>query len=75
VERVTELGFLFPPDKTLKGFPTINDFVPESQWWTNDPELAPWLWKDRVAEERSWRTAPFLMGKRDSSLSRFIRYS
>ncbi|AIQ65371.1 hypothetical protein PSTEL_21850 [Paenibacillus stellifer] len=64
VERVTELGFLFPPDKTLKGFPTINDFVPESQWWTNDPELDPWLWKDRVAEEKKLAYGTFFNGKK-----------
>jgi len=33
------LGFLFPPDKDIKGSATINDFVPEGQWWTNDPKL------------------------------------
>lgn len=33
VNKVIELGFLFPPDKDAKGFPTINDFVTEGQWW------------------------------------------
>lgn len=64
VERVTELGFLFPPDKTLKGFPTMDDFVPQGQWWTNDPELDPWLWKDRVAEEKRLAYGTFFNGKK-----------
>ncbi len=64
VEKVIELGFLFPQDKDTRGFPTINDFVSEGQWWTNDPELDPWLWKDRVAEEKKLAYGSFFNGKK-----------
>ena len=64
VNKVIELGFLFPPDKDTKGFPTINDFVSEGQWWTNNPELDPWLWKDRVAEEKKLAYGSFFCGKK-----------
>lgn len=64
VNKVIELGFLFPQDKDTKGLPTINDFVSEGQWWTNDPELDPWLWKDRVAEEKKLAYGSFFNGKK-----------
>ncbi len=64
VEKVCELGFLMPRDKAIKGFPVLEDFVCESQWWTNDPDLDPWLWKDRVAEEKKLAYGAFFNGKK-----------
>lgn len=45
-----ELGFLMPKDKDIKGFPVLEDFVPDNQCWTNDPDLDPWLWKDSMQD-------------------------
>ena len=53
-----------PRDKAIKGFPVLEDFVSESQWWTNDPDLDPWLWKDRVAEEKKLAYGAFFNGKK-----------
>ncbi|HEX3075845.1 MAG TPA: hypothetical protein VHQ24_03130 [Lachnospiraceae bacterium] len=64
VEKVCELGFLMPKDKDIKGFPILEDFVSENQWWTNDPDTDPWLWKDRVAEEKKLAYGAFFNGKK-----------
>ncbi|SHL45063.1 hypothetical protein SAMN02745136_04931 [Anaerocolumna jejuensis DSM 15929] len=64
VEKVCELGFLMPKDKDIKGFPVLEDFVPESQWWTNNPDIDPWLWKDRAATEKRLAYGAFFNGKK-----------
>jgi hypothetical protein len=64
VEKVCELGFLMPKDKDIKGFPILEDFVTEKQWWTNDSDIDPWLWKDRVAEEKRLAYGAFFNGKK-----------
>ena len=51
VELVNELGFMSMND-VVAGFPKIGDYIVEGQYWSDNPELDPWIWKDRVAAEK-----------------------
>lgn len=64
VEKVNELGFISSSNGIAKGFPCINDFVPETQWWTGDPDLDPWGWKDRAAGEKKLAYGTFFENKK-----------
>ena len=50
IERVESLGFM-ALSPLLVGFPSLSDETSESLWHTG-LETDPWLWKDRVAEEK-----------------------
>ncbi|NLM09208.1 MAG: hypothetical protein GX213_00155 [Clostridiaceae bacterium] len=51
VNRVDELGFMALSD-ILTGFPSLSSETPKENWHTGNPEIAPWRWKDRAAEEK-----------------------
>lgn len=50
--QVEELGLLAFTPSFLPGFPSLQDFVTESQWHTGDQNADPWQWKDRAAREK-----------------------
>jgi hypothetical protein len=50
-EKVDELGFMFF-SKTLEGLPAFPDYTIESNWFTEDPDIDPWLWKYRAPQEK-----------------------
>ena len=62
VKKVEELGFLGPF--------TIN-IVPENQVWCGDPELDPWFWKERAAQDKRLAHGAFYGGKKGYIAPRF----
>ena len=62
IESVNELGFLTP---------NMPNVVPGEQFWTNDPDTDPWLWKTRVAEEKKLIYGSFFNGKKGYIAPRF----
>ncbi len=51
IKRVDELGFMSLSD-ILPGLPSLSEETPEENWHTGDPDIDPWRWKDRAAEEK-----------------------
>ena len=71
LELVNELGFMAMND-VLAGFPSINDYIAEGQYWTDDPDIDPWIWKDRVAAEKKLLYGTFFCGKKGIISPRFF---
>jgi hypothetical protein len=51
IARVDELGFM-ALSNILPGFPSLSDETPKENWHTGDPDIDPWCWKDKAAEEK-----------------------
>lgn len=64
VELVNELGFMSMND-VVAGFPKIGDYIVEGQYWSDNPELDPWIWKDRVAAEKNYCMEVILILRRE----------
>lgn len=71
LDLVCDLGFLLLAGEETRGFPTLSDYVPESQWWTEDPETDPWVWKDRAPMEKRLAYGSFFGGKKGYIAPRF----
>ncbi len=51
LDRVDELGFM-THSNVLPGFPSLSEETPKKSWHTGDPDIDPWCWKDKAAEEK-----------------------
>lgn len=51
IDRVDELGFM-ALSNILPGFPSLSEETPKENWHTGDPDIDPWCWKDKAAEEK-----------------------
>ena len=70
VELVNELGFMSMND-VVAGFPKIGDYIVEGQYWSDNPELDPWIWKDRVAAEKKLLYGSYFNSKKGVISPRF----
>ena len=47
-ERIEEAGFLPFFANEIEGF-SVEEQVSSRDWWTDDPDRDPWLWRERIA--------------------------
>jgi len=62
IEKMNEIGFA-PPQTDFN--------IPDSQMWTGDPELDPWIWKDRAVQDKKLAYGSFYNGKKGYIAPRF----
>jgi hypothetical protein len=48
-DRIRELGFLPLFSTELPGF-SVEEHVPAADWWSDDPDRDPWIWRMLLAE-------------------------
>ena len=71
LERVNELGFM---SLGCRAFPALFEEASNKGAWTGDPDIDPWLWKDRAAEEKKVAYGCILGGQKGFISARMYPY-
>jgi hypothetical protein len=69
VEKVEELGFM-PFSPILDGLLHFPEYTVQSNWFTDDPDTDPWLWKYRATREKKLAFGNILGGQKGFVSSR-----
>ena len=74
LERVDELGFMLFMSSGSGAFPVLFEEASDKGAWTGDPDIDPWCWKDRAAEEKKVAYGCILGGQKGFVSARMYPY-
>lgn len=69
LELVEKIGFL-PFSPILDGLPPFPEYTIQHNWFTDDPDTDPWLWKYRASQEKKLAFGNILGGQKGFVSSR-----
>jgi hypothetical protein len=69
LEKVEEIGIM-PFSGLIDGWPSLHDYTIPENWFTGDPEIDPWLWKNRAPQEKKLAFGNILGGHKGFVSSR-----
>lgn len=69
IELVEKLGFM-PFSPFLDGLPHFPEYTSQDNWFTDDPDIDPWLWKYRASQEKKLAFGNILGGQKGFVSSR-----
>lgn len=69
LELVENLGFM-PFSPILDGLPSLPEYTIQKNWFTDDPDIDPWLWKYRASQEKKLAFGNILGGQKGFISSR-----
>jgi hypothetical protein len=69
LRKVEELGFM-PFSHILDGLPAFPQYTIQKNWFTDDPDIDPWLWKYRAPQEKKLAFGNILGGQKGFISSR-----
>jgi len=63
LELIEDLGFM-PFSDILDGLPSFPQYTIRENWFTDDPDTDPWLWKYRAPQEKKLAFGNILGGQK-----------
>ena len=74
LDRVDELGFMLFMSSGCRTLPVMFEEASNKGAWTGDPDIDPWCWKDRAAEEKKLAYGCILGGQKGFVSARMYPY-